>query len=591
MRPPYSIVLSISGQNTFIHNILGRSGPNDPRSLVLSNISLDSKEINRILKNEPEAPRSGGPERQKKDMSNGTGSSRGRSHVRPPRTRGSPMTERREIVVLSDPEAHILEATEKLRAHGWRVHVTHRPFEAALFMVQHKASALFLREHLLDDNIEDFLRQIRELDHRPFTIVGHYGHNAALERTNLVDCLLMEPVTFSDLRDALEFEQNRPEDVVEIPAPTGAKFPSHGFTQTKPIIDHGAMERREQIVRACCTLSELERDRELLLTQALEFFMDVTEATRASLMLLDESHKHLEIVRRQGFPRHAPSPIKLKLGEDLAGTVCVRGEPLLFEADSRAPSSSTRGYLGTSFLVIPLKCRATTIGVINLTNKRGGTKFTQEDLHIAMMLADQTAITLSNADTFADLHAMTVIDPLTHLYNRRHFDRELKKELERARRYGRRLTLALLDIDNFKLFNDINGYVTGDAIIKQVGLILQDNFREVDIVTRWGGDEFAVLLPDTGSPGGPGTLTPGNFIERVRTAVDGANFRETVPEAAGRITLSAGVATYPLDCRNEAELFREANLALARAKKEGNNRTCYARDNTDDDTLESELGD
>ncbi len=496
------------------------------------------------------------------------------------------MTERREIVVLSDPEPQILDVTEKLRAHGWRVHVTHRPYEAALFMVQHRAHSMFIREHLLDENTQDFLSQIRDLEHRPYVVLSHHNQSSSLEHTSLVDCILAEPVSFDDLRDALEYDQPRVEEATSTPAAMGASFATHGRPQSVEL-DLGARERREQIVRACCSLSELERDRELLITQALEFFMDVTQASRASLMLLDESRENLEIVRRQGFPRHAPSPIKIKLGEDIAGTVCLRGEPLLIEVDDRLKTKSNRGYRGPSFLVIPLRCRATTIGVVNLTNKANNGRFTQEDLRIAMMLADQTAITLANADTFADLHAMTVIDPLTHLYNRRHFDRELKKELERARRYGRRLTLALLDIDNFKLFNDINGYVTGDAIIKQVGLVLQENFREVDIVTRWGGDEFAVLLPDTGSPGGAGAMTPSNFIERVRSAVDGADFSTTVPEAAGRITLSAGVATYPLDCRNEAELFREANLALARAKKEGNNRTCYARDNTDDDTLEA----
>ena len=497
------------------------------------------------------------------------------------------MTDRRDMVVLSDPDSHIMDVAEKLRAHGWRVHVTHRPYEAALFVVRYQAHALLLREQQLQEGTEDFLGQIRELDHHPFTVVAHHGSHSSLEHTNLVDCFLPEPVHFADLKDALEYDHSHPN-----PAESGkdeVEEARQSLPRDRDESDSSvALDRRESIVKACCTLSELERDRELLLTQALEFFMEATGAARASLMLLDEGRETLEVVRRQGFPRHAPSPIKIKIGEDLAGTVCLRSEPLLIEIDTRRNVQSHRGYRGSSFLIIPLRCRTHTIGVVNLTNKKGDLRFTQEDLRIARMLADQTAVTLSNADSFADLHAMTVIDPLTHLYNRRHFDRELKKELERARRYGRRLTLALLDIDNFKLFNDINGYVTGDAIIKQVGLVLQQNFREVDIVTRWGGDEFAVLLPDTGSPGSTASPSPNNFIERVRTAVDRADFSTIVPEAAGRITLSAGVATYPLDCRNEAELFREANLALARAKREGNNRTCYARDNSDAETLEAD---
>lgn len=489
------------------------------------------------------------------------------------------MPERREIVILTDSETQLADVTEKLRSDGWRVHTARRAYEAVISLGRSHAEILLVcRDALLADG-EEFLRHVHELENRPWVLAESDDANPVPDLGH-VDIWLPHPFRYEDLSYVLEFQIR---DGVDL------RRRLQNIQDNDEVGGDASARRYERIVQACCNLSELERDRDQLLTQALEYFMEITRAERASLLLRQDDGESLTMVRRQGFPRSAPSPITVRIGEDLSGTVARRGEPLLVEVDARGRGRSTRGYLGHSFLIVPLKWRSSVVGVINLTNKQGGEAFDQRDLADAMLLANQTAITLANADNLAELHEMTVIDPLTHLFNRRHFDRELKKELERARRYGRRLTLALLDIDNFKLFNDINGYVTGDAIIKEVGKIIQANFREVDIVTRWGGDEFAVLLPDTGTPGNIASAK--NFIERVRSAVENADFSGIVPEDSGRITLSVGVATYPLDCRNEAELFRKANGALHRAKKLGNNRTIYARDLEGNGSPEEPAGD
>lgn len=469
------------------------------------------------------------------------------------------MGDRRTVVVLADEDPNITEFMERLRREGWRVLSTTRPYEAALLVAARPVAALIVRERLLPDENE-FLRQISRLDGAPLVILSHEGEREPREVAGLVHEWLREPFSYSELLDALEVGLgHRSRSTVR----AGSRME---LPEGAPVI--------HRVVECCRRLSELERDREELLTRSLELFMEVTDAERGSLMLRTSGPGELRLVRGVGFPEGSPDDVTVKIGTEIAGSVCARGEPLLVEVDARFTDRMQRGYVGRSFLVAPIRADDATLGVVNLTNRRGGEVFGQDDLAHCTMLGAQLAVSLRNAQTLEDLHEMTVIDPLTHLYNRRHFDRELKKEIERARRYKRKLTLALLDIDKFKQFNDTRGYVTGDVVLKHVGQVIQESFREVDVVTRWGGDEFAVLLPETDRPDAG---DHSNFIERLRESLRSVEFPARVSAGDG-VTVSIGIATYPTDCRSEAELFRAANRALQRAKKAGGDQCRYAEE-------------
>ncbi len=160
-------------------------------------------------------------------------------------------------------------------------------------------------------------------------------------------------------------------------------------------------------------------------------------------------------------------------------------------------------------------------------------------------------------------------DEKTKLHNYRHFMERLVEEFKRARRYGNHLTLLMLDIDHFKSVNDRHGHLAGDQVLKEFGAIMARSARETDLIARYGGEEFAILLPQT-------TAVQGQRLgDRIRRSTEVFVFNSGDVQGGVRITVSAGVATYPINDRIQApeDLVRAADEALYRAKEAGRNRT------------------
>lgn len=156
-------------------------------------------------------------------------------------------------------------------------------------------------------------------------------------------------------------------------------------------------------------------------------------------------------------------------------------------------------------------------------------------------------------------------DALTGLYNRRYFESRLAIEFARATRFGESLTLVLLDVDHFKGVNDTYGHPAGDQVLVQTGRLLSSAVRSIDLVARVGGEEFALLLPNTGEAGATGLVQ--RIIDRVRQHHFGLS------QTAIRVTLSAGLATCPQrGCADERRLYEHADAALYMAKRQGRNR-------------------
>ena len=185
-------------------------------------------------------------------------------------------------------------------------------------------------------------------------------------------------------------------------------------------------------------------------------------------------------------------------------------------------------------------------------------------LRAVRVLLEPAAIALDNALLLKRAEALSVTDDLTHLYNSRYLNQVLRRETKRASRNGRPLSLLFIDLDGFKSINDAHGHLFGSRALVEAAAVVRGSARETDVVARFGGDEFALVLPDTG---GEGAFAVGERIrERIAThrflADDGLDIH---------LTVSVGVATLPDVATSPDELMQAADMAMYRVKHSGKN--------------------
>ena len=171
-----------------------------------------------------------------------------------------------------------------------------------------------------------------------------------------------------------------------------------------------------------------------------------------------------------------------------------------------------------------------------------------------------------NAHSFEQLEELSYTDNLTGLSNQRYFRKRLVEEVNRARRYRRDLALIIFDLDDLKGINDLHGHLAGDAMIRRLGPILKSSIRTIDIIARYGGDEFCVIMPEADSP------TCLQFMQRLRTKIAESAFSLDDPPAEIRCTISLGGAIFPLHADTDQKLIFAADMALLKAKARGRNQ-------------------
>ena len=222
-----------------------------------------------------------------------------------------------------------------------------------------------------------------------------------------------------------------------------------------------------------------------------------------------------------------------------------------------------------SLICLPLVFQDDIVGILYLDDFVPR-DFDRGRLELLSILGSFAALAIHNARLHNKTKLMAITDFLTGLYNHRYFQQILTQELGRARRYQKMISLIILDIDNFKSFNDRYGHAVGDKVLIAMGEIISRSLRTVDFAFRYGGEEFVLLLPETSLENA--VLTAERL--RVRIAAEAMN---SVPESEGNsITVSAGVACYPEDGTSRENLFSLMDSYLYKAKSMGKNRVCHS---------------
>lgn len=288
-------------------------------------------------------------------------------------------------------------------------------------------------------------------------------------------------------------------------------------------------------------------------------------AERASLLYFDENAQGLRVVAATGGRADEIKNETENLGERIAFRAFQESAPVLVTDVSQLnlPPVETRGYQSNSFLILPLTSGGRVVGILNLTDKRGGAIFDETDLQLLETIAPQIAIALERArvnQRAGEYEMASITDELTGLRNRRYLEGRLDEEIRRSQRHGYPISFMMIDVDFFKRYNDLYGHQAGDAALRMVADCFRAALRSADVAARYGGEEFSILLPQT---------TQGEarqVAERIRRRIEATVFPHD------KITISTGIVAFTPQGHETPEwVIKAADQALYAAKSAGRN--------------------
>jgi diguanylate cyclase (GGDEF)-like protein len=300
-------------------------------------------------------------------------------------------------------------------------------------------------------------------------------------------------------------------------------------------------------------------DRRLGMSLLINKILSHIKAEECMLYLFGEESATLQRAYSTGniqdidlFEQHANSTIVEK--------VLKTGSPYVnnnYSFELRVPFSKESVFI-RSVLCYPLQRRGEKIGAIELINKRGGA-FTPEDQSLIEMMLHPLSIAIRTVDMFESAERLTITDDLTKLYNYRYLMKYLQADVKRCLRYKKKVSLLFIDVDGFKRINDTFGHLVGSQALAEMGQVFKRILRETDVVGRYGGDEFVIVLPETPLNGAM------VIAERIRKKVEECEF--VAQNLSIRLTVSLGVANCPKHTLTAEGLIKKADAAMYRAKE------------------------
>src|SRR5689334_25091985 len=275
-----------------------------------------------------------------------------------------------------------------------------------------------------------------------------------------------------------------------------------------------------------------------------------------SLLMVDEQKDELYFAIAVGDAADALKSIRLKVGEGIAGWVAKHGESLLVPDVYNDPRFAKRidemtKWQTRSIICVPLRSKLRVLGVIQLVNVNMQ-HFTDQESFFLQSICDYAAIAIENARSVEKIQELTITDDCTGLYNARHLHRTLETEVYRSSRFGYEFTVLFIDLDHFKQVNDTHGHLIGSKLLAEIGYQIKAQLRLIDYAFRYGGDEFVVLLPQTGKDAA--LFVARRLRDMLRTNTfcqeEGLNLS---------VRASIGVATYPHDAKTPQDIIRQAD--------------------------------
>jgi diguanylate cyclase (GGDEF)-like protein len=313
------------------------------------------------------------------------------------------------------------------------------------------------------------------------------------------------------------------------------------------------------VAKALTSSLNLDSILQTIMEKMAEYFQPDTW----SLLMVDEEKDELYFAIAVGDASEALKTVRLKMGEGIAGWVAKHGESLLVPDVYTDPRFAKRidemtKWKTRSIICIPLSSKHRVLGVIQLINV-DMKHFGDNDMLALQALADYAAIAIDNARAVERIQELTITDDCTGLYNARHLYKTLEAEVYRSARFGYEFSVLFLDLDHFKKVNDTHGHLVGSKLLAEIGYAIKAHLRLIDYAFRYGGDEFVVLLPQTGKDS---ALV---VARRIRDVFRSSLFLKE-ENLNLNIRASMGVATYPEDAKSAHEIIRQADEMMYMVK-------------------------
>jgi diguanylate cyclase (GGDEF)-like protein len=327
------------------------------------------------------------------------------------------------------------------------------------------------------------------------------------------------------------------------------------------------MLSREKILESLLDLSgrAAARSRPELLGTVLRCALVLTES-EGSVAVVSPARTAERFTLRRGLDDPEVTTIP-RAGGDISRPMLLHGKPVLLadigEGGRAGKDDRCPGVEAGPALFVPLRLRDHSPGYLSVYRCRGASPFGAEDVRLLTLLAAWAAMALENLRLAQNVEKLAVTDDLTQVYNYRFLKSALRREIKRAGRYHQDLALLMLDVDNLKTYNDRHGHLRGSYLLREMAGLFASHVRSWDLVAKYGGDEFTVILPQTGIAG---ALTA---AERLRAAVEEHRFPLAGP---AEITVSVGVAAFPAEGQTTSALIETADRALYLAKQRGRNQ-------------------